>query len=226
MNKIELFQKVATIFSQEGFKLFLVGGSVRDYLLYGDFNDIDVTSDATPDEIKKYLPFEADYTFSKYGNVNFKVEGYKFELTTLREEASYLDSRHPNKIVFTKELNKDYKRRDFTINALYLDSALKVIDFSSGQQDLKDKVIRMIGTPIERIKEDPLRILRAIRFSLDLSFDIEKELGEVIKSNGSLLLNLNKEKIKQELSKFKSNNELIKKEFDKYNISKILDMIY
>ena len=104
----------------------------------------------------------------------FKENGIKFDITTLRKESAYLDYRHPSKITFVKDLKIDYLRRDFTINALYMDETLKIIDYTNGVNDLKNHLLRMIGDPYLRTKEDPLRILRAVRFAITFDLKIEE----------------------------------------------------
>lgn len=193
---INKFIELANLFSKSGFSLYLIGGSSRDYLLNREFKDLDLCSDATPDEIKNILP-SWDYTYSRFGNVHYK----NIDITTLRKEDEYIDFRHPNKIIFTKDIKEDYKRRDFTINAIYIDKDLKVYDFSNGSIDLKNKIIRFIGDPVSRVKEDPLRILRAERFAKVLGFTIEPNSLKAINDNRDLLNKLNKDKISQELRK-------------------------
>lgn len=195
-------------FKDNGFKLFLVGGSTRDYLLGKQLNDMDVCTDATPEEMKSFLK-NADYTFEKYGSVKTVIENVKFDITTLRKEKDYSDSRHPSTIQFTKKLEEDVERRDLTINALYMDSDLNVIDLVNGTMDLNHRIIRFIGDPLTRIKEDPLRIIRALRFSLDLSFNIENYSKNAIFSNFSLLDRLNPEKINSEINKCQNKINLI-----------------
>ena len=130
-----------------------------------------------------------DYTFEKYGSVHVKVDGVKTDVTTLRVEEDYEDFRHPGKIRFVKTIKEDYVRRDFTINAIYIDKDFKIIDPSNGMDDLKAKLIRFIGDPEKRIKEDPLRIIRAIRFAIDLDFNIDKDLEEsMLNHSGPYLL--------------------------------------
>lgn len=195
-NLINKFIELADLFKQYNFNLYLVGGSSRDYLLKRDFKDLDLASDATPSDIKKILP-TWDYTYSKYGNVHYK----NIDITTLRKEDEYLDYRHPNKINFVKDIKEDYLRRDFTINAIYIDRNLKVYDYCNGLNDLKNKLIRFIGDPDKRIKEDPLRILRALRFQKSLGFKIEDRSLISINKNISLLDKLNKDKISLENKK-------------------------
>jgi tRNA nucleotidyltransferase (CCA-adding enzyme) len=150
----------------------------------------------------------------------------KFDITTLREEKGYEDARHPNKIPFVKDLSIDVKRRDFTVNALYMDSSLKVIDYVNGEEDLKNRILRMVGNADLRIKEDPLRIIRALRFSIDYKLKIDEELDKAIRKNISLLEKLNIQKIKQDIKKIKSKDtNLINKLFEEYNIKHLIDVI-
>lgn len=218
-NKIKLFIELADLFYSHGFQLYLVGGSTRDYLLNLPLTDMDLVTDATPSEVKLFLE-NGNYTFERFGSVKFKYKDVKFDLTTFRKEGGYVDSRHPEVVLFTKDIKEDYSRRDITINALYLDKDLNVIDFVNGQNDLKNKVIKMVGDPLKRIKEDPLRIIRIYRFKLDLRFSIDKELEKVILANTSLLTNLRKEKILEEIHKCHHQDELIRilKKFDINNL--------
>jgi tRNA nucleotidyltransferase/poly(A) polymerase len=152
----------------------MIGGTSRDFLLGVDPADFDFVTDATPEQEKAFLP-EANYRFACFGSIKAKVDGVSVDITTLREEEGYADHRHPTKIRFITDLKKDSFRRDFTINALYVDTEGKVIDFHDGLSDLKNRLIRFIGDPHTRIKEDPLRILRARRFASRLGFTIESE---------------------------------------------------
>ena len=225
-EKLLSYLSLSKLFEDNGFSLYLVGGTVRDYLLNLPLTDMDAVTDATPIEMKVFLP-SADYTFAKYGSINFKDEKkVKFDITTLREEKGYQDSRHPLQISFIKDLSVDVKRRDFTINALYLDKNLKVIDYVDGQEDLKHKTLRMVGNPQKRLKEDPLRIIRALRFAADFDLTIDEELDSAIKENISLLEKLNVEKIKQDINKTnKGKNEQLISLFDKYDIKHLFDVI-
>ena len=224
-EKIKIFQKLEETFKNNGFSLYLVGGTVRDYLLKLPLTDMDAVTDATPKEMEKFIP-DANFRFAEYGSVTYKFEGIKFDITTLRKEAGYADSRHPNKIEFVKDLTIDVKRRDFTINGLYLDSQLKVLDYVGGVNDLNKKIIRMIGEPKNRLKEDPLRIIRAIRFSIGFNFAVDSELDKAIKESVSLLDNLNIDKIKMDIKKIRCpDKEMIMQRFSDYNIKHLLDVI-
>ena len=190
------FLDLAKLFKAHGYSLYLTGGSARDYLLKREFIDLDLTTDATPSEMKEFLP-NLDYTYAKFGNVHDK----HLDITTLRVEGDYKDFRHPSVVRFTTKLEEDYLRRDFTINALYIDMNLKVYDFCNGLKDLKNKVIRFIGDPVKRVKEDPLRILRAERFAKKLGFKIEANSLKAMNDNKRLLEKLNTNKIKEEIKK-------------------------
>ena len=199
MNK-EIFSNLAKLFNDNGYRLFVIGGTTRDYLLNKEVYDYDFVSDATPEEMKVFLP-DANYTFAKFGSVRVKVNDVHVDITTLREEGEYLDNRHPSKICYIKDIYKDYVRRDFTINAIYMDEKFNIIDPSNGVKDLKNGIIRFIGDPEKRIKEDPLRILRAERFSKKLNFVIEPKSLEAIEKYRYLLDKINPEKIKEEIRK-------------------------
>ena len=200
-NRIKSFQTLAELFDKHGFSLYLVGGTVRDYLLGYALEDMDAGSDATPSQIMEFLP-DVDDTFARLGSLKYKgPDGIKFDITTLRKESGYTDSRHPNKVVFVSDLEDDYPRRDFTVNAMYMDKDLRVYDFVDGQKDLKNRVLRMVGNPDQRLKEDPLRILRAIRFHLMFKLKIDSRLYEAMRDRFYLLENITDAKIRSELDK-------------------------
>jgi tRNA nucleotidyltransferase (CCA-adding enzyme) len=189
-------------FSNHGHNAYLVGGSSRDILLSKKTHDVDIATDAKPEKViaifnlKKVDPF----TF-KFGNVKTIINEIEVDITTLRQESSYTDLRHPEKIEFIKDPQTDSLRRDFTINAIYMDKDGVILDFHNGQQDLKDKVIRMIGDPVARLKEDPVRILRALRFALTLNMTIEDSLLSSIKTHQDLLNQVSDFRIKDEITK-------------------------
>ena len=198
--RIEAFDFLKDVFSKNGFHLYVVGGTVRDFLLGKEITDLDFVTDATPEEEMKFIP-EADFTFKKFGAVRYPYKGKHIDITTLRQEGEYNDSRHPSKVKFVKDPKLDFVRRDFTINAMYLNEDYQVIDFSTGQEDLKKKLIRFIGDPYKRIEEDPLRIARAERFAKTLGFEIEEKTQQAIKDKRDLLGKLNPEKLKEEQRK-------------------------
>lgn len=197
---IPIFEILKEQFNENGFRLYVIGGTSRDYLLGLEIRDFDFVTDATPNEMEKFL-IEPKMNFAKFGSVHIKVNGVHVDITTLREEGEYNDSRHPSYIEFIKDISIDSKRRDFTINAIYIDENYNVIDPQKGLIDLKNKLVRIIGEPDKRLKEDPLRILRAERFAKKLNFEIEINLKKSIKANKSLLNLLNPNKITEELRK-------------------------
>lgn len=200
-ERILAYQTLAETFKRNGYRLYLVGGTVRDYLLDIPLEDMDAVTDATPGEVLSFLS-RVDTTFAHLGSLKYKDEnGIKFDITTLRKESGYTDSRHPNQIIFVKDLKEDYSRRDFTVNALYMDQDLKIYDFCHGQDDLNNHLLRMVGNPNIRLREDPLRILRAIRFHLMFKLKIDDLLLEAMRDNFYLLEKITDAKIKSELKK-------------------------
>lgn len=175
-----ILKKMNTYFENAGFKAYLVGGAVRDMLLGQKVSDFDLATNATPEQVmsifKKVIP-----TGIEHGTVTVLFMGTPIEVTTFRIEQGYSDSRHPDKISFTDDITEDLSRRDFTINAMaasLLDG--KIIDPFDGQKDLKNKIIRTVGSATERFSEDGLRPIRAIRFASKLNFKIEEETLKAI----------------------------------------------
>lgn len=194
------FIELATVFKQHGFNLWLIGGSSRDYLLGLPVTDFDLTTDAKPTDMQTFLP-HGNFRFAHYGTVQLSTAQHSIDITTLRQESSYQDRRHPQSITFVREPRLDYLRRDLTINAIYLDATLTPLDFVNGLGDLKQKTLRMIGDPYLRFQEDPLRILRVLRFQHKLGFSQEPTLAKALNQSIHLLDYLNPAKIRQEIQK-------------------------
>lgn len=193
--------EIATIFKDNGFSLYLVGGAVRDYILGKQNHDYDFTTDAEPDEVKKMFRRTID-TGIKHGTVTVLYKGESFEITTFRTEGNYHDGRHPDNVYFVKSLEEDLKRRDFTINAIVADLFTgEILDYHNGLGDIENKLIRAIGDPTERFTEDALRMLRACRFSSKLGFDIEEETLSAISKLHENVKAVSAERIKEELFK-------------------------
>lgn len=180
-----------------GYISYIIGGYPRDRLLNQSNDDIDICTSATPDIIKKQYEIIIDN--SKYGSLQIKKNNYYFEITTFRIELEY-HGRYP-KIKYTNDILEDLNRRDFTINTFCIDQYGQIHDFLNAESDLKNGIIRCIGDTEVKIKEDPIRILRAIRFSTKLNFKIEKNLLQVIDKYQYLVLNLSNHQIEKELSK-------------------------
>ena len=222
MNNVDIAFKVLRLFKDNNIDAYLVGGTSRDYLLYGNFSDIDICSKGLPSVNEEILK---DYEMSNkdgkfYGVLKYKVFDREIEVTTLRKEGEYIKNRRPKTIEFIDSLYIDSLRRDFTINAIYIDANENVYDYHNGVNDLNNKVIRMIGDPLKRINEDALRILRAIRFSSYLNFEIEENLKETILSNYNLVYSLNKNTLRKEINKFLLFKDIKEVEdlFSKFNL--------
>lgn len=191
--------------NNNGFESFIVGGAVRDAILNKDISDFDITTDAKPEDIKNIF-FDCkikDYG-SRYGTVGIIYGDSYVEITTYRKEKDYISNRKPNEIEFVSELYTDLSRRDFTINSLAYNPLYnngEVIDYFNGINDLKNKIIRTINNPFDRFKEDGLRILRALRFSSTLGFEIEEKTFEAIEKNYMLALNTSIERRSIEINK-------------------------
>lgn len=189
---------------ENNYKAYAVGGCVRDSLLSKEPNDWDITTSARPeDTIKMFeeLGYKVVPTGLKHGTVTVMIEKIPYEITTFRIEGDYSDGRHPDKVEFTNDLREDLSRRDFTINAMAFNSRDGLMDYFSGKDDLSNKIIRCVGNANERFNEDALRMLRAIRFSAQLGFQLEGKTGDAIKANHELIKNVSKERIQIEINK-------------------------
>ncbi|WP_010095872.1 CCA tRNA nucleotidyltransferase [Ornithinibacillus scapharcae] len=174
----EALHVIETI-EKSGHQAYFVGGCVRDLLLEREVGDIDITTSAKPYEIQAIFD-EVIPVGIEHGTVIVRHNHVSYEVTTFRVEGKYSDNRHPDSVAFIDKIEEDLARRDFTINALAMDKTGKIIDLFNGTSDLHDKIIRTVGNGKERLKEDPLRILRAIRFSSQLGFEIDSNTLEAI----------------------------------------------
>ena len=202
-NKFKDAIDILKIFNQNGYEAYFVGGCVRDYLLGEEFSDIDITTNALPEEVKKIFRKSID-TGIQHGTVTILVKGEGYEVTTFRTEDEYTNHRSPEKIEFVSDLKEDLDRRDFTINAMALDSNGVLFDYHNGEKDLSSGAIRTVNNPNERFYEDALRMLRAFRFSSKLGFEIEKDTLEAIKKNAELINFVSIERIVNEFKKLLS----------------------
>ncbi len=205
----EALRKADLPAGRHGFQAYLVGGCVRDILLSKEPKDWDIATNAKPEEIQKIFP-DSVYE-NQFGTVGVKTENEEpsikiVEITTFRLEGKYTDKRHPDEIKFAKTIEEDLARRDFTINAIALkieDLKLKInlVDPFNGQKDLKGKIIRAVGEPEKRFNEDALRMLRAVRFAMELGFVIENKTFEAIEKHSKLLEIIAQERIRDEFIK-------------------------
>lgn len=195
-------KKALARLQKHGFKAYAVGGAVRDALLGLAPTDWDITTSALPEEISAvFSDCRQIETGKKHGTITVLLEDMCFEITTFRADGDYKDARHPETVSFSKELKDDVIRRDFTVNTLCWNETEGVIDLCGGLQDLKLHVLRAVGEPDRRFKEDALRILRGLRFSAHLGFQIEKETAKAILENRALLLEISKERVREEFTR-------------------------
>ena len=202
-NKFKPESKTAIeILKSKGFEAFLIGGSVRDFVMGLPIGDIDITTNATPDEVKQvFADFRVIETGIKHGTVTVLINNEPLEITTYRSEGTYSDNRHPDSVTFSKSLADDVVRRDFTMNGIAFDFDNGFCDLVGGLNDIENQTIRCIGNAETRFCEDALRILRAMRFSAVLGFEIETETKKAIHKCKDLLKNISAERIREEFTK-------------------------
>lgn len=187
---------------KSGFEAYLVGGSVRDYLMGMPLGDKDITTNATPEEVRGVFGgFRVIDTGFRHGTVTVLTDGEPLEITTYRTESKYSDCRRPDSVAFSKSFSDDVLRRDFTINGIGISADGKLRDEVGGQKDIENKIIRAIGNPTDRFSEDALRILRAVRFASVLGFEIEKNTEKALFNKKNLLKNISAERKREELLK-------------------------
>lgn len=185
---------------KNGYEAFMVGGCVRDSLLGLIPKDYDITTSAIP-QITQSLFDKTIPTGLQHGTVTVVLENENFEITTYRTEGSYIDNRRPEWVKFVSNIKEDLSRRDFTINAFAYNNQEGLVDYFNGLEDLKNNLIRAVGNPSLRFEEDALRMLRAVRFSCQLNFEIESETYNAIKKQSHLISNISVERIRDELCK-------------------------
>lgn len=201
--KIQLPEKVhqiITTLQSHGFEAYAVGGCVRDSILGREPEDWDITTSAAPQETKALFEKTFD-TGIEHGTITVLLGKEGFEVTTYRIDGEYEDSRHPKEVQFTRSLSEDLLRRDFTINAMAYNEESGLVDIFGGMEDLEKKTIRCVGNAVERFSEDALRILRAVRFSAQLGFEIEDETRKAITQLAPTLANISAERIQVEIIK-------------------------
>ena len=185
-----------------GYRADVVGGAVRDWLLGRPSFDYDITTSASPDEVKSvFSTHKTVDTGIKHGTVTLVVSGVGYEITTWRLDGEYLDGRHPESITFTKSLDEDLARRDFTVNAICYNPFDGYTDLYGGMDDLKAGVIRAVGEPRRRFTEDALRIMRAVRFAATLGFSLDEKTAEAATELKDALSKVSEERIYVELKK-------------------------
>jgi len=195
-------EKVLSRLNENGFKAYVVGGAIRNFYMNKEPSDYDIATSALPDEIICiFSDCKVIETGKHFGTITAIVDGEQIEITTFRSDGAYLNCRSPEAVYYSDTVEEDLKRRDFTINALAYSPYLGSVDLFGGISDIENKIIRTIGNPDRRFSEDALRILRGLRFSSILRFTIEEETKNSIFKNKNLLLNISKERIREEFNK-------------------------
>jgi len=188
--------------NSSGFKAYVVGGAIRNSLLGIKAKDWDITTSAKPDDmLKVFEHLHFTQTGIKHGTITVALNDNGYEVTTFRKDGDYSDNRHPDSVEFVDDLVEDLARRDFTINAMAYNDEEGLIDPFNGAKDLRNKKIRCVGNPNDRFKEDALRMMRCIRFGAQLDFVPELKTWRAIEKNASLIQNVSKERIRDELCK-------------------------
>lgn len=200
LNIPKTYENMLKKLNNNGFEAYIVGGCVRDLLLGTVPNDYDITTSATPDQIKSVFCNTVD-TGIKHGTVTVIEDGYVCEVTTFRTESDYSDMRRPNSVKFVSDIKLDLSRRDFTVNAICYNPDTGIIDLFNSLEDLENKILRTVGNPQERFNEDALRIMRLFRFAATLDFEIEEETYAAAIKLSPLLKNISHERIAAELKK-------------------------
>ena len=207
MEYIKKGVEVINLLEQSGHEAFFVGGFVRDYVLNLAPNDIDIATNALPNQISNI--FEVVNNGIKFNSVTINYDSYSFETTTYRLDLAYSDNRHPTYVV-ADSLIEDLKRRDFTINAMAMDKDFNIIDNFGGMEDIKNKIIKTVYDPIRRFSEDALRMLRACYFAAKLDFTIEENTFSGIRTCSHLVQSLSNDRIMWELEKIINSNNSVK----------------
>lgn len=196
----ENVNKIIQVLTENGYEAYAVGGCVRDMILGRVPEDWDITTSAKPLEVKRLFRRTID-TGIQHGTVTVLMDKEHYEVTTYRLDGEYEDNRHPKEVLFTSNLKEDLRRRDFTINAMAYNDREGLIDLFEGMEDLSSGLIRCVGSASERFDEDALRILRAVRFSAQLGFQIEEATMKAVRDKVELLRNISAERIRVELTK-------------------------
>lgn len=193
--------KIVKKLQDEGFTALFAGGCVRDMSMDRVYSDIDIATSATPDQVEGL--FKKTFPIGKsFGVIIVVIEGVMFEVAAFRVDSNTSDGRRPDSVEFTDDYARDMERRDFTINAMFYDPIKKrFYDFHGGREDIEAELIRFVGDPASRIKEDKLRMLRAVRFATTLGFDIHPETSRAIQMYSSKIVEVSSERIKAELDK-------------------------
>ena len=197
---------IIDVLTEHGYEAYVVGGCVRDSVMGRVPMDWDITTDAYPEAVRGLFERSMD-TGLRHGTVTVLIDKRPYEVTTFRIDGKYEDGRHPENVEFTRSLEDDLRRRDFTINSMAWSAKTGMVDPFGGMKDIERRVVRAVGDPSARFREDGLRMLRAVRFSARLGFDLEERTLEAISSNSSLIRKISGERIREELTGILTSDE-------------------
>ena len=203
---------------EQGSTAYIVGGAVRDFILGKECDDIDIATSVDIDIIEKHFPTHDIGNNKDFGILVVEFEGEAFEIANYREDGDYSDGRRPDDVVIVKDFETDSKRRDFTINAMAMDEDGNIIDYHGGQEDIKKGVIRTVGKAHDRFSEDYLRMIRAIRFSATLGFELDSEVEVAIHDLGDCISDIATERIWKELWKMAESDRFSDAIFNMWNL--------
>lgn len=196
----EKAKRILRVLNENGYEAYVVGGCVRDSILKRNPDDWDITTSASPEQVKALFSKTID-TGIQHGTVTVMDGKDGYEVTTYRIDGEYEDGRHPSEVIFTSNLTEDLKRRDFTMNAMAYSPQYGLVDEFGGIEDMKNKIIRCVGDPRERFGEDALRMLRAVRFAAQLGFKLADDVKEAIRDMADMLDKISAERIQVEIVK-------------------------
>lgn len=205
MNVINVLERI----EENGFEAYIVGGYVRDHLLGIETGDIDICTNARVKELMDIF-HDMNPQSNEYGSIKIITNKLRLDITTYRRDLRYNGNRRNVEIEYVDNLIDDIKRRDFTINTLCMNKNKEIIDILNGKEDIENKIIRCVGNPSDRLNEDPLRILRAVRFSTIYNFEIEPTLRQELWNNRDLINLLSRERVKEEMNKILVNPNALK----------------
>ncbi len=203
MREYQVFEDAKWIIEtleRNGHQAYFVGGSVRDYLMEKEISDVDITTSALPDEVEQL--FDKTLPIGKeHGTMIVMGENQQYEVTTFRKDGDYVDHRRPTSVQFVTDLYEDVARRDFTMNAIAMDKSYQLHDYFNGLNDIQSKIIKAVGTPIDRMEEDALRIMRGVRFQAQTGFALDHDTKDAMHQTAHSLSAIAIERIVVELKK-------------------------
>ena len=204
MKDLDSFKPCLKAIEERGYSAYFVGGCVRDVLFDLPIKDVDITTTAPIEEVLEiFSDYDLDYSGIAFNSVSFNYKKIPMTITTFRKEGEYTKHRYPSDVSYTQSIEEDASRRDFTINAIYINAEDHVFDYYLGLQHIKERRLVTIKPARRSMSEDAIRILRALRFASVYNLSFDDELIEAIKEHASLVNKLSRHSLDSELSKLK-----------------------